>query len=95
MSYLSTGEFCKQAGISLSTCKRWISSNKVRWEMQEGKYLIKSESVDDFKDKLRVKLAFYIDENQKLKKRINNLEKLMMEYDNANGRAKNNRTRKA
>ena len=33
-------EFSVQKGISLSTLRRYIKSNKIAWKLQEGRYLV-------------------------------------------------------
>lgn len=50
---LTTGEFSKLSGISVSTVNKWIRDKKIKAEKQSGKWLIgqdqlKSKSVADF-----------------------------------------------
>jgi hypothetical protein len=36
-------EFSVQKGISLSTLRRYIKSNKIAWKLIEGRYLVKDD----------------------------------------------------
>ncbi len=79
--WLDISEYSRIKEISISTIRRQIKLNKVKFKLEDGKYYIFSEDTVDVRDNYFAEYEKVKKENIKLKEEIEELKMLIMIYE--------------
>ncbi|MGE4231727.1 MAG: hypothetical protein AB7F43_00205 [Bacteriovoracia bacterium] len=80
-NWLSLVDYSALSGISISTLRRYIKANKIKYKVEDGRYQIQANGVEK-QNELEQKLAFAQEQIDELKMLVAIYEEKLSKLDN-------------